>query len=70
MKNLYKSILVVMMLLTINFTANAQDSTDPELPPGDPGTPVAPIGGYVPLMLIAAIGLGYFVIKKQQIKEV
>jgi hypothetical protein len=71
MKNRYKSILVVMMLLTINFTANAQDSSDPDTMPGDPGgAPVAPIGGYVPLMLIAAIGLGYFLIKKQQIKEV
>jgi acid phosphatase class B len=66
MKNLYKNLLVVMMLLTINLTANAQ----PDEPGGDPGTPVAPIGDYVPLMLIAAIGLGYFVIKKQQIKEV
>ena len=55
-----------MMLLTINFTANAQDPDDPLSE--DPGT--APIGDYVPLMLVAAIGLGYFVIRKQKIKEV
>tara|TARA_R110000850_G_scaffold147591_2_gene269782 strand:+ start:27897 stop:28100 length:204 start_codon:yes stop_codon:yes gene_type:complete len=67
MKNLYKNILVVMMLLTINFTVNAQD---PDGPGGDPGEPAAPIGDYVPLMLVAAIGLGYFVIRKQKIKEV
>ncbi|WP_339889503.1 hypothetical protein [uncultured Flavobacterium sp.] len=56
-----------MMLLTINFTVNAQD---PDGPGGDPGEPAAPIGDYVPLMLVAAIGLGYFVIRKQKIKEV
>ena len=65
MKNIYKSLLVTAMLLAFNFTAFAQD---PDLPPGDPGT--APIGDYVPLMLIAAIGLGYFVIKQKQVKEV
>jgi hypothetical protein len=68
MKNRYKSILVVMMLLTMNFTANAQD--EPELVPGDPGIPAAPIGDYVPLMLVIALGLGYFLTQKREIKEV
>jgi hypothetical protein len=66
MKNLYKNILVVMMLLTINFTANAQDPDDPLSE--DPGA--APIGDYVPLMLVAAVGLGYFLTQKRELKKV
>jgi hypothetical protein len=66
MKNIYKNILVVMMLLILSFTANAQDPDDPLSE--DPGA--APIGDYVPLMLIVAIGLGYFLIEKRQSKEV
>ncbi|WP_339889505.1 hypothetical protein [uncultured Flavobacterium sp.] len=66
MKNIYKSLLVAILLITFNFTAYAQE--EPDDVPGDPGA--APIGDYVPLMLIAAIGLGYFVVRKQQIKEV
>lgn len=68
MKNIYKNILVVMMLLTLNFTATAQD-VDPDDPlSGDPGA--VPIGDYVPLMVVAAVGLGYFLIKRQQTKHV
>lgn len=66
MKNIYKNILVVVMLLALNFTANAQDPDDPLSE--DPGA--APIGDYVPFMLVAALGLGYYIIQKKQPKEV
>ena len=66
MKNIYRNILVVMMLLTLSFTANAQDPDDPLSQ--DPGA--APIGDYVPLMLVAAVGLGYFLTQKREIKNI
>ena len=57
----------ITLLLIIASVTNvlAQDPGDLG---GDPGA--APIGDYVPMMLIAAIGLGYFVIRKQQLKKV
>lgn len=57
-----------MMLLTLNFTATAQD-VDPDDPlSDDPGA--VPIGDYVPLMVVAAVGLGYFLIKRKHPKHV
>ena len=64
MKNIYKNILVVVMLLALNFNVQAQDPDDPLSE--DPGA--APIEEYVPLMVVVAIGLGYFLIPKKQIK--
>lgn len=57
-----------MILLTLNFTAIAQD-VDPDDPLSeDPGA--APIGDYVPLMIVTAVGLGYFLIRKKHAKHV
>lgn len=67
MKNIFKNILVVIMLLTLNFTAKAQDGNPDNPLSEDPGA--APIGDYVPLMLVAAVGLGYFLIRKKLAKQ-
>lgn len=67
MKNIYKRLLVIFMMLGLSLSVNAQDPDDPLS--DDPGEPVAPIGDYVPLMLIAAIGLGYVVIKRRTANE-
>jgi len=55
------------MMLGLSLSVNAQDPDDPLST--DPGEPVAPIGDYVPLMLIVAIGLGYVVIKRRTANE-
>lgn len=50
------------MLLLLSFTTNAQDLDEPLS--NDPG--VEPIGDYIPLFLIAAIGLAYIFIQKEK----
>lgn len=62
MKNTFKNRLVIIILLLLSFTTYAQDPDEPLSP--DPG--VAPIGDYIPLLLIAAIGLAYIFIQKRK----
>lgn len=60
-----KSILIVLMVVGINFTAHAEDE-EPDTPPIDPGT--APINDYLPIAFVAAAGLGYVLLRKKTIK--
>lgn len=64
MKNTFKNRLVIIILLLLSFTTYAQDGGPDEPLFNDPG--VAPIGDYIPLLLIAAIGLAYIFIQKRK----
>ena len=67
MKNIQNKIRITFLITLISVTTAFADDDPGFGYDGDPGA--APIGDYVPLMVVAAVGLGYFLIKRQQTKQ-
>ncbi len=67
MKKFLKTILYTAILL-ISLNAFAGDDDDPDGLPGDPGA--APIDDYMPLLIIGAVSLGIYFLKKKEVKSV
>lgn len=75
MKKLRNNLIIVIMLLTLHFSSNAQGnpsdpSLDPGLDAGNPGNPgndpgAAPINDYITLMALTAVCFGYFLTQKR-----
>ena len=55
-KNIKNILLTVVLLVSANIFAQ-DDNADPDAPGGDPGA--APIEDYVPLLVLAAVGIGF-----------
>ncbi|MEN9323470.1 MAG: hypothetical protein RL699_1250 [Bacteroidota bacterium] len=51
-------------LLDGGFVENANSTSNPDAPGGDPG--VAPINDYLPLLLLGGIALGFVYYRKRQ----
>ncbi len=66
MKKFLKTILYTAVLL-ISLNAFAGDDDDPDALPTDPG---APIDDYIPLLIIGAVSLGIYFLKKKEVKAV
>ena len=67
MKKFFKTILYTAVLL-ISLNAFAGEDDDPDALPGDPGA--APIDDYMPLVIIGATALGFYFLKKKEVKPV
>ena len=67
MKNIQNKIRITFLITLISVTTAFADDDPGFGYEGDPGA--APIGDYVPLMLVAAVGLGYFLIRKKLAKQ-
>lgn len=67
MKNIQKKIKIAFLITLISVTTAFADDDPGFGYEGDPGA--APIGDYVPLMLVAAVGLGYYFIRKKLAKQ-
>ena len=67
MKNIQNKIRITFLITLISVTTVFADDDPGFGYEGDPGA--APIGDYVPLMLVAAVGLGYFLIRKKLAKQ-
>lgn len=68
MKNIQNKIKITFLITLISVTTAFADDDPGFGYEGDPGA--APIGDYVPLMLVAAVGLGYYLIRKKLAKQV
>jgi hypothetical protein len=67
MKNILNKIRIAFLITLISVTTAFADDDPGFGYEGDPGA--APISDYVPLMLVIAVGLGYFLIKRLQTKQ-
>ena len=68
MKNIQNKIRITFLITLISVTTAFADDDPGFGYEGDPGA--APIGDYVPLLLVAAVGLGYYIIRKKHAKHV
>lgn len=66
MKNFLKTIMYTAILL-ISLNAFAGDDDNPDGLPVDPG---APIDDYIPLLIVGALSLGIYFLKKKEVKTV
>jgi hypothetical protein len=69
MKKFLKTILYTAVLL-ISLNAFAGNDDNPDVLPGDPGDPVAPIDYYILPMLIVGISTAYFLKRRTSTEQV